>query len=93
MDNLCICCGESVPEGRQVCRECESKAESRPKRNIDRLREMSTEGLARFILDVADCCEAEGDESCKRCPLYASDDCSHEGITAWLEKEVEGNGA
>ncbi len=26
MDNKCVCCGESVPEGRQVCQECSDKA-------------------------------------------------------------------
>ena len=22
-ENTCICCGEAIPEGRQVCRKCE----------------------------------------------------------------------
>lgn len=25
MDNKCICCGEIIPEGRQVCWKCEHK--------------------------------------------------------------------
>lgn len=25
MDNRCICCGEIIPEGRQVCPRCEIK--------------------------------------------------------------------
>lgn len=25
-DNRCICCGEVIPEGRQVCPNCEVKA-------------------------------------------------------------------
>lgn len=24
-DNTCICCGAIIPEGRQVCPECEEK--------------------------------------------------------------------
>lgn len=33
MDNAehCICCGEVIPEGRQVCPQCESKAEKERK--------------------------------------------------------------
>ena len=23
MENRCVCCGAIIPEGRQVCRECE----------------------------------------------------------------------
>lgn len=23
MDNTCVCCGEIIPEGRQVCQKCE----------------------------------------------------------------------
>ena len=25
MDNRCVCCGEIIPEGRQVCPMCEKK--------------------------------------------------------------------
>lgn len=25
MENRCVCCGSIIPEGRQVCRECEVK--------------------------------------------------------------------
>lgn len=27
MENKCICCGKEIPEGRQVCPDCEAKAE------------------------------------------------------------------
>lgn len=27
MDNTCVCCGEMIPEGRQVCYICEKAAE------------------------------------------------------------------
>lgn len=26
-ENCCVCCGEVIPEGRQVCPSCEYKAE------------------------------------------------------------------
>lgn len=26
MENRCVCCGSVIPEGRQVCRECEVNA-------------------------------------------------------------------
>lgn len=26
MENRCVCCGDIIPEGRQVCRECEVNA-------------------------------------------------------------------
>jgi len=29
MDNRCVCCGEIIPEGRQVCPNCEKKAKER----------------------------------------------------------------
>ena len=25
MENRCVCCGEIIPEGRQVCKNCEQK--------------------------------------------------------------------
>lgn len=25
MDDICVCCGEYVPEGRMVCLKCENK--------------------------------------------------------------------
>ena len=27
MENRCVCCGEIIPEGRQVCIRCEREAE------------------------------------------------------------------
>ena len=29
MENRCICCGEVIPEGRMVCKNCEIEAENR----------------------------------------------------------------
>lgn len=28
MDNRCVCCGEEIPEGRQVCPRCEKETDS-----------------------------------------------------------------
>ncbi len=28
MENRCVCCGEIIPEGRQVCMRCEREAEN-----------------------------------------------------------------
>lgn len=88
MDNLCICCGESVPEGHQVCRECETKAENKPKRNIDALREMSAKELATVL-----CGLSLGAESIEPGTFNAAEEGIIEAVAAWLEKEVEGDGA
>ena len=37
--NQCVCCGEIIPEGRQVCPTCESKRVTRP--TLDDLRPLS----------------------------------------------------
>lgn len=29
MENKCVCCGVDVPEGRQVCPQCENKEEDK----------------------------------------------------------------
>lgn len=31
MEERCICCGDIIPEGRQVCPACEAKVDSLPK--------------------------------------------------------------
>ena len=31
MENRCVCCGEIIPEGRQVCPECEKGHGPEPK--------------------------------------------------------------
>ena len=28
MDNRCVCCGDVIPEGRQICAKCDSDAEN-----------------------------------------------------------------
>lgn len=34
MEDRCICCGEIIPEGRQVCPSCEEKANNQSLREI-----------------------------------------------------------
>lgn len=35
MENRCICCGEIIPEGRQVCIICEEEVENKSKAKSD----------------------------------------------------------
>ena len=53
MTETCVCCGDIIPEGRQVCPKCEQFAEDTNVRsknvgetNADRIRSMSDEELA-----------------------------------------------
>lgn len=32
MNNTCVCCGSVIPEGRQVCKKCESIGTASPMR-------------------------------------------------------------
>ena len=34
VDNTCVCCGAEIPEGRQVCKECEKLARKKKGKNI-----------------------------------------------------------
>ena len=36
-DKLCVCCGEIIPEGQQVCINCQRKAEERGRLNDHRV--------------------------------------------------------
>lgn len=49
-DNKCVRCGAVIPEGRQVCPNCEFfSAERKIVTNADRIRVMSDEELAEEI--------------------------------------------
>lgn len=43
-----VCCGQVIPEGRQVCIICGKKVNGK-QRQIDRIRNMSVEELAEFL--------------------------------------------
>ena len=44
----CVCCGAVIPEGRQVCIICGKKVNGK-QRQIDRIRNMNVEELAKFL--------------------------------------------
>lgn len=37
--NKCVCCGEDIPEGRQVCFQCEAKADKEHRQTVWTMRE------------------------------------------------------
>lgn len=58
MSDLCVCCGAAVPEGRQVCPNCEKPKTDKPFTNGDRLRAMNDGELSVFLNGtfVCECC-------------------------------------
>ena len=58
MSDLCVCCGTAVPEGRQVCPNCEKPKTDKPFTNGDRLRAMNDGELSVFLNGtfVCECC-------------------------------------
>lgn len=69
----CICCGQVIPEGRQVCIIC-GREKPKKKRQIDLIKNMSVDELAEFILLMG--------------IGYISGQ-APENIKQWLESEVE----
>ena len=47
----CVMCGRDIPEGSQVCVIC-GRGKPKKQTNYDRIRNMSVEELAKFLLDV-----------------------------------------
>lgn len=35
MENRCVCCGSIIPEGRQICRECEGSELTKESFGVD----------------------------------------------------------
>lgn len=92
LDNVCVCCGKEIPEGRQVCKSCETEGQrmgllSKPAvvTNFDRIRAMSVEQLAEFIDEVTDCC-SDG-WLCHKCPIRVGS-CDKESFIDWLKQEA-----
>ena len=75
MDNLCVCCGIPIPEGRQVCPICEAHGKPKKKTNFDRIKAMSVEEMADFLMNFVT--EALTNPKCIV-------------VKKWLESEVEG---
>lgn len=88
-ENRCVCCDEVIPEGQQICPICEKGVDERPKRNIDRIREMTVEKLADFLIEITTCCEKPG--VCRDCPLNIADCCNRNTVIKYLESEVSEN--
>ena len=96
MAERCVCCGEIIPEGRQVCPNCEKVLPKKPMTNADHLREaISTEeGLVTFLMKAHDgeinipfCrsdvfCKGEDDPMGQGC---------RECMRQWLRKPYEGD--
>ena len=43
MDNLCVCCGKEIPEGRQVCKACEEGFTVRNRETLEKLMKIAEE--------------------------------------------------
>ena len=64
MDDRCVCCGAVIPEGRQVCPSCESKAESKVITNpVKAIRAYCMECSCGQTSEVSAC-------PVTKCPLY-----------------------
>lgn len=50
MDNVCVCCGVIIPEGRQVCTSCETIAIQ----NLQRLRESKVAQVIELPCRIGD---------------------------------------
>lgn len=97
-ENRCVCCGEIVPEGRQVCPTCEARA-SAPKydpaeffsaerkrmTNAMRIRAMSDEEIAEWLAKITDCGECHVATSI----CLASEKLCASAWLDWLKQEVE----
>lgn len=57
--------------------------------NLDRIRAMTAEELADFLIEVTTCCEMSG--GCGDCPLNISDGCNRNTAIKYLESEVSEN--
>jgi predicted nucleic acid-binding Zn ribbon protein len=86
LDNAehCVCCGQVIPEGRQVCIICGKKVNGK-QRQIDRIRNMSVEELAESLTSriMCSCCPCT-----QLCNKYKNVSCV-DIFKIWLEQEVE----
>lgn len=53
--------------------------------NLEKIRAMSVEELAEFIVDITDTCK---EEDCRHCPIGIIP-CKVVDVENWLESEVE----
>jgi hypothetical protein len=85
----CKNCGDEFTGEKQLCPICEveKSRNDRPKRNIDRIREMTVKELAEFLFPLTKRCGID----CDRCTLHNADCFSIGGLIKWLESEVSEN--
>lgn len=58
-------------------------------KNIDKIRNMTTEEMALFLSNIATSCAMNSE--CVGCPLEGAEDCGEEALRVWLEEEyIEG---
>lgn len=94
LDNAehCVCCGQVIPEGRQHCIICGKKVNGK-QRQIDRIRNMGVDELARWLAEHIDHYRAPYEV--KEIYANAIDNKTGKGIIwieafkIWLEQEVE----
>lgn len=80
----CVCCGRVIPENSHYCVIC-GMGIPKKQRQIDRIRNMSIDELAKFIPDWSYTKACKCDEE-----IYA--DCNNECwkcVKEWLESEVD----
>lgn len=51
MHDSCVCCGEIIPEGRQVCNACEMKRNNKKIELNDYVAEQSSDNYIRVFKD------------------------------------------
>lgn len=63
-DNTCVCCGEIIPEGRQVCPACELKVrpDLRPDRILDNLKKLLTIRAEDMWKTLGYCTDSHGSD-------------------------------
>ena len=66
---------------------CFEKARRRRVTNFDKVKDMSSEGLAKFLNDIIACC-GFSEMTCSKCPLCEVINCNIEDIAEWLESEA-----
>lgn len=83
IDNTCMLCGAIIPEGRHICLTCEGtddlatfrQIRKHPETNGERIRRMTDEDLATFLVTVAGLCAAGFRD--------------HESVRVWLGEEAK----
>ena len=97
-DNTCVCCGAVIPEGRQVCIDCETASNVgymrlKGKTIADRIKKMNLSELVTFFCIVRleqPYCKWRIAQKASPLPLpfCLKSDCSN-CIREWLESECK----